>query len=193
MAEFKEAFRLTMAHEGGYSKNAVDVGGESYKGISRRYNPGWEGWAVIDAAKRARGFPRSLEAKRSLQAQVERYYKQHYWDKFWGDVIPRQDVANELFDTGVNLGVQRAVEFLQQALNVLNRNGRLYADLVVDGVFGGKSIAALRAYLKKDKSELLLKIMNVLQGVHYVEFMSKSPLQERFARGWFQRVEIRSA
>ena len=52
------------------------------------------------------------------------------------------------------------------------------------------ALAALRAYLKKDKPDLLLKIMNVLQGMHYIEFMTKSPVQEKFARGWFKRVEL---
>ncbi|HJW82561.1 MAG TPA: putative peptidoglycan-binding domain-containing protein, partial [Acidiferrobacterales bacterium] len=63
-------------------------------------------------------------------------------------------------------------------------------DLVTDGVFGPKSLAALRAYLKKDKPDYLLKILNVLQGMHYIEFMTRSPLQEKFARGWLNRVTI---
>ena len=52
MADFKEAFELTLAHEGGYVKDPDDRGGETYKGIARRYNPGWSGWARIDKAKK---------------------------------------------------------------------------------------------------------------------------------------------
>lgn len=190
MAKFKDAFTRTMGHEGGYVKDADDLGGETYRGISRKFNPGWVGWTRVDRAKRRRGFPGNLAPDAALQAGVEAFYKQHYWDKFQGDAIANQAIANEMFDTGVNMGVVRAVEFLQRGLNVLNRNEKLYRDLVPDGAFGPKTLAALRAYLKKDKADLLLKIMNVLQGMHYIEFMNKSPVQEKFARGWFKRVEL---
>jgi len=190
MANFKEAFELTLGHEGGYVKDPEDRGGETYKGVARRYNPGWPGWVRIDKAKKQRGFPKALQADQALQTEVAAFYRSHYWDKFQGDSIPVQAIANELFDTAVNLGVARVIEFFQRALNVLNRNGVLYADLVTDGVFGPKSLAALRAYLKKDKPDYLLKILNVLQGMHYIDFMTRSPLQEKFARGWLNRVTI---
>ena len=190
MADFKEAFELTLAHEGGYVKDPDDRGGETYKGIARRYNPGWSGWVRIDKAKKQRGFPQNLKVDPALQTEAAAFYRSHYWDKFQGDNIPVQAIANELFDTAVNLGVARAIEFFQRALNVLNRAGALYDNLVTDGVFGPKSLAALRAYLKKDKPDYLLKILNVLQGMHYIEFMTRSPLQEKFARGWLNRVTI---
>ena len=190
MANFGKAYQTTMDHEGGYAKDADDLGGETYRGIARKFNPGWAGWAKIDKAKRNRGFPSSLDRDTTLQADVAAFYKQHYWDKFQGDAIPNQAIAHELFDTGVNLGIARAVEFLQRALNVLNRNEKLYAALVPDGLFGPKSLAAIRAYLKTDSPEMLLKILNVLQGMHYIDFMTKSPVQEKYARGWFKRVEI---
>ena len=125
MANFGKAYQATMGHEGGYSKDADDLGGETYRGIARKFNPGWTGWAKIDAAKRTRGFPTSLDRDTALQNDVSAFYKQHYWDKFQGDAIPNQAIADELFDTGVNLGIPRAVEFLQRALNTLNRNEKL--------------------------------------------------------------------
>lgn len=190
MAQFEKAFQRTMRHEGGYANDADDLGGETYRGISRKFNPSWLGWRKIDRAKRKRGFPGSLSRDTALQADVEAFYKQHYWDKFQGDAVGNQGVANEMFDTGVNMGVTRAITFLQRGLNVLNRNGKIYKDLVADGLFGPKTLVALRAYLKNDKPELLLKILNVLQGMHYIEFMSKSPVQEKYARGWFNRVDL---
>jgi lysozyme family protein len=190
MADFQPAFQRTLGHEGGYVRDPKDRGGETYKGIARRFNPGWAGWARIDQAKRARNFPRNLDSDATLQAAVAALYKQHYWDKFQGDAIPDQAIAEELFDTAVNLGVGRAVEFLQRALNALNREATLYEDLVADGLFGRKSLTALRAYLKTDKPETLLKILNVLQGMHYINYMTQSPEQEKFARGWFKRVTL---
>lgn len=190
MADFERALQRTLAHEGGYVKDAHDPGGETYRGIARRFYPRWPGWARIDRAKRARGFPASLERDATLQAQVAAFYREHFWDRFQGDAIPEQAVAEEVFDTAVNLGVERAVEFLQRGLNLLNRRGRLYPDLAVDGAFGPKTLAALRAYLKKDDPEPLLTILNVLQGMHYIARIEQSPRLEKYARGWLKRVSL---
>jgi len=190
MASFDKTLPDVLAHEGGYVDDPDDRGGETYKGVARCYNADWAGWKTIDRARKRRGFPKNLERDAALQRQVRDFYKQHYWDKFQGDAIPEQALADELFDTAVNLGVARAVTFLQRALNVLNRNATLYADLVEDGAFGQRSLAAVAAYLKQDKVADLLKVLNILQGMHYIEFMTKSPVQEKYARGWLKRVKI---
>lgn len=190
MADFDKALPDVLAHEGGYVNDPDDLGGETYKGVARRFNGSWPGWQRIDRARRQRGFPGSLGRDRILQQLVRAFYKQHYWDKFQGDAIPEQAVADELFDTAVNLGVARAVGFLQRALNVLNRNGALYPDLVEDGVFGPRSLAAINTLLARDTPAYLLKVLNILQGMHYVEFMTRSPVQEKYARGWLKRVKI---
>lgn len=190
MAQFEQALRRTLAHEGGYVKDPDDPGGETYKGIARRYHPRWAGWTRIDRARRARNFPRSLEKDATLQTMVAAFYREHYWDRLQGDAVAVQAIANDLFDTAVHLGVTRAVEFLQRALNVLNRNEKLYKDLVVDGIIGPRTLDALRAYLEKDSPALLRKLVNVLRGMHYIERMEKSPSPEKYARGWFKRVSI---
>jgi len=189
MAEFKEAYAITSAHEGGYVNDPVDRGGETYRGIARVHHPEWSGWKRVDAARRKAGFPRSLNTDRTLQNNVKAFYKQAYWDRFRGDEISDQAVANELYDTGVNMGVRRAVRFLQSSLNLLNRNQRDYEDLIVDGLFGRKSLDALAKLLRKDRgSDALVKMMNIQQGARYVEIMASDSSQERFARGWIKRA-----
>ena len=189
---FDKAYELTRKHEGGYVNDPADMGGETYKGVSRRYHPSWPGWDLIDAWKDTSNFPQNLNEIPELQVDVEMFYRATFWDLFWGDDVSEldPDIAYEMFDTAVNLGVSRAVAFLQLSLNVFNRNELLYPDLVVDGVFGRKTFEALQAYLKKDYLGHLITAMNVLQGHHYIEFMTQSPIQERFARGWFDRVKI---
>lgn len=198
MGSFEEAFNKTMGHEGGYSNDPDDAGGETYRGISRRYHPSWEGWKIIDEAKRRPNWRMaildSLQEGEELDAMTRAFYKQHYWDVNRLDWVP-QTVAEEMFDTGVNLGVGRAAEFLQRALNYLNRNGRLFCDLVDDGNIGPITLSALSTLVAAAHSDVsvLLKIMNVLQGAHYLEYMTKSPTQEKYARGWFARVEFSRA
>jgi lysozyme family protein len=55
MAHFKTAYALTMGHEGIYSNNPKDRGGETYKGIARKFHPSWEGWKAIDRMKNKPG------------------------------------------------------------------------------------------------------------------------------------------
>ncbi|NMC42891.1 MAG: hypothetical protein GYA46_03150, partial [candidate division Zixibacteria bacterium] len=162
MADFARAFRKTIRFEGGYVNDPDDPGGETYRGIARRHHPGWEGWTVIDAAKNSPDFPGCLDHRKALQEAVRLFYRQQYWDRIRGNSIASQEVADEVFEAGVNLGVTRAVTFLQTALNVLNRGQTLYTDVVEDGVCGPDTLAALEAYLQTEPPELVITVANIL-------------------------------
>ena len=190
MADFKISFQKTMANEGGYTKDPNDAGGETYAGISRVYNPNWNGWKIIDSLKTKPNFPKSLDSDTTLHEEICNFYQQQYWDVNRLTEVKSQKIADEMFDTGVNLGVKRASKFLQEALNYLNRNGQSYPDLVVDGVIGKASLDALDYIIQHSDEEILLKIMNVLQGMHYLNYMKQSPTQEKYTRGWFSRVSL---
>lgn len=189
MSYFLDAYTTTLHHEGGYVNDPDDRGGETYKGISRIYNPTWNGWSVIDQLKNKSDFPQCLECDNILQDSVKKFYKIKYFDDYRGDEMP-QGLAMEMFDTSVNMGVGRAITFLQTTLNVLNRNQQLYPDMVEDGSYGPTTHKCLNSYLQTDTVDLLCKVMNVLQGNHYINYMKKSPVQEKYARGWFERVDI---
>ena len=113
MADFNKAFDKTSMHEGGYVYDPDDAGGETYRGISRKYNPQWIGWETID--KTRPNIPNN-----ELDPLVRQFYKVGYWDINKLDNFP-QSVANEMFDTGVNMGTGRAAKFLQKSLNYLNK------------------------------------------------------------------------
>lgn len=190
MANFIEAYNITMKNEGGYVNDTADVGGETYKGISRKYNPFWYGWVIVDEYKSKPGFPNTAYNDADLGSKVKEFYKASYWDVNLLDKFPSQSIANEMFDTGVNMGVGRAGKFLQKALNLLNKNGTVYPDIAEDGSVGTNTLKALNSYLAyKDKS-FIYKIMNILQGMHYIEYMTQSSTQEKFAFGWLERVEF---
>jgi len=179
-----------MKNEGKYSNDATDVGGETYCGISRRYHPSWDGWKIIDNYKNKPGFPNTAYKDDELASLVELFYKATFWDINLLDYFSSQKIANEMFDSSVNMGIGRVVKFLQRALNVLNKNGSLYPDLVEDGKVGSNTLKALNSYLEHKDESFLYKVMNILQGMHYIEYMTKSPTQEKFAFGWLERVEF---
>lgn len=190
MANFDEAYNITLGHEGGYANDPADVGGETYKGVARRYHKTWEGWVFVDMKKSDPNFPGCLKDIPLLDTAVKKFYKAYYWDINLLDYIKSQRIANEMFDTGVNMGTSRAGKFLQLALNLLNKNGKLWKDIVVDGKVGKNTLRALKSCMAYRGDAFLYKVINILQGNHYLEYMQKSPIQEKFAYGWLNRVDF---
>ena len=191
MANFTESYKITRQREGGYTNDPDDTGGETYKGISRKNFPGWAGWQQVDALKATNANKASindiLEKNNVLQELVLNFYKKEFWDILNLDHVQHQDIANEVFDTGVNMGTYMAAVFLQKALNVLNRNEADYADIPVTGKIGPLTTEAIN--LQK-RPEEVLTILNCLQGARYVEICLINPKQEKFMRSWLSRVTL---
>lgn len=190
MANFLAAYQRTMINEGGYCNVKGDKGGETYKGIARLINPQWQGWSIIDQLKTSATFPKNCKDNTLLESQVQNFYQINYWNKIDGNSIPNQDLAEVLFDIAVNMGVSTPGKFLQTALNYLNRSGSLYPDIVVDGQIGPGTLNSLNSYLKTDSISLLIKTIGILQGCRYLEIMKSNPSQEKFARGWINRIRL---
>ncbi|MBY5961905.1 glycoside hydrolase family 108 protein [Marinobacter nauticus] len=117
-------------------------------------------------------------------------YKDQYWTapNFDRVAMLSQKVAEELLDTGVNMGIAWAGKFLQRSLNALNSQGTHYSDLVVDGVIGNGTLGALKDYLDRRQHEgerVLLKALNCLQGARYIEIAEGRERNESFVFGWF--------
>jgi lysozyme family protein len=204
LPDFYRDSEYTFVAEGVYDNDPNDPGGETIYGISRFYHPGLEIWRYIDALKSQSGvtspsaFARIIKSERHVRNLALQFYRDVYWQPLRLDEVMDGAIAQELFEQSVNLGRQRAGEHLQAALNALNREQRLYANLVVDGNIGKNTLRALRKYLdvdggrygERDAVNLLCKILNVKQGAYYLERMDKSEFKEAYARGWFGRVEI---
>ena len=104
MANFGDAFKKLSIKEGGYVNDKDDAGGETYRGISRKYNPTWQGWNMIDQYKKhytvgSKEFKSKLDNDIQLQKLVWSKYKIGYWDVFELDDFNSQRVAEQLFYT----------------------------------------------------------------------------------------------
>jgi lysozyme family protein len=179
-----------MGHEGHYANDPDDRGGETWKGVARNFHPSWGGWQIIDSARNTPGFPHILKNDKILEQEVQDFYELHFWREIMGHDITEQIIANELFDTAVNMGPETASRFLQRLVNALNNNQRFYKDIVVDGAIGQKTLSALTHCLEHNSVDLIYKILNVLQGNRYIEIMEGRQSQEKWARIWFTRVKI---
>ena len=181
MSTKNKAIRDIISKEGGYVNDPKDSGGETNYGITlnvaRSY--GYEG--------DMKNIPRSV---------AEDIYSILYWDSVRADDLDKfsPELAEEVTDTAVNMGVGRASKFLQRSLNVLNNVGSFYPDLIVDGQIGPSTIRSLGEYTGfrgEHGITVLLKCLNSLQGAYYIELAERREKDERFLYGWISnRVEL---
>lgn len=184
MADFKTALKDTLGIEGGVSNNPKDRGGFTYKGISRKNWPRWAGWVLVDELMNSGSLihPQVVD---KLDRMVDDFYLVNFWDRISLSSITNQKIANELFDTSVNVGTKTAATFLQRALNLLNQEGKLYEDITIDGIIGIKTLQLTNLHPYPDA---LLKLLNGLQLSYYVVICEKDATQETFLRGWLKRT-----
>jgi lysozyme family protein len=160
--------------EGDYVDHPADRGGPTR-------------WGITEAVARRQGYMDDI--RRLPKSDAAAIYKRLYWlaslfDKI-AEMAPK--LAEELFDTGVNMGTGTAIGFLQRALNALNRSGSDYGDIIVDRRVGPATLLALAAFLRKRGKageDVLLKAVEALQGAHYVRLAETRPSQEAFLYGW---------
>jgi lysozyme family protein len=130
MANFKISIPKVLKYEGGYVNDPNDNGGETYKGISRKFWPKWEGWVIIDKYKKSKvNFPKILDSDTKLQDLILTFYKTNFWDKIGGDKINSQSIADLMFDGAVNEGISPVIK--RSEANVgLNGTGKVSDELI---------------------------------------------------------------
>lgn len=97
MNGFDEAVDFVLRHEGGYSNNPKDPGGETNFGISARAYPG-------------------LYLSGLTRDQAKEIYRRDFWDKLPAGLPDRLSAV--VFDCAVNCGLSRATRLLQKAMGV---------------------------------------------------------------------------
>lgn len=165
-----------LAVEKGYVNDPDDNGGETNYGITVK-------------VARANGYDGPMLY---LPIQLARdIYKARYIDRpGFGKVAEISErIAQELIDTGVNMGPSRAAEMLQRWLNGFNDRESRYEDLFVDGDIGDITLDTLKTYLAQrgDEGEkVLFMALNCTQGGRYLDLAEATPRQERFLYGWMR-------
>lgn len=170
---------VLIGREGKYSNHPSDTGGETM-------------WGITIAVARANGYKGAMRDLPRNTAKA--IYKSEYYEKPGFAVVAQysEQIAEELFDTGVNMGQSVAATFLQRLLNALNRQGKDFADIAVDGQLGNQSFNALKAYFRvRPAAELiLLRGLNCLQGARYVSLAEGRGKNEDFLNGWLEHRVI---
>ena len=163
MADFEPSYEATILAEGGYqlTDTAGDNGGQTYAGISRKKNPNWEGWRWIDANQTP---PTHM---------VRSYYKKEYWDAIKGDAIISQEIAENIYDFGVNAGQ-----------GVARKLAQIVVGTTPDGVFGEKTLMALNS-IDADRFKPIYALAKIAR---YRDIVKRDRTQIKWLMGWINRT-----
>ena len=194
MADFKIAEKITAGNEGGYANDPNDRGKRTLNGISQVFWPNWEGWPRLMAiiklvGEDAKKINAEVNKDAELLRMISAFYKKEFWDVNSLDHVKSQSIANEMYDTGVNMGKAVAAKFLQEALNLCNKNGFSYPEVGVDGKISPTG-ETLRTLNTKANEIAVLNTFNMLQGERYLKIMRADSSQEKFWQSWLHRVIV---
>lgn len=159
---FEKIFNYLLYVEGGYTDDMYDKGGKTKYGI-------------IEVEARKYGY-RGLMKDLPLELAKEIYFKKYY-TKYNLDKIDNNEIALSICDWTVNSGVW-GLKKAQQTLNELGYN------LVVDGIFGNKTLQALNTV---DVIKFL-ELYHNKQRLFYNNIVKNNPTQKKFLQGWLNRV-----
>lgn len=180
---FEDAFKIVLGFEGGYVNDPADRGGETNYGIT--YN-------TLNSAKTKGWIPFNATIHNIQLEHAKIIYKKGYWDVVQADSLPHPlDLI--MFDSAVNHGPGAAVKLLQKSLNALLR----YTELKVDGIIGPLTLRAINDYVglgstpgtPPNSNIRYLCIDVLLNRVElYSSIVNNNRSQEKFLRGWLNRV-----
>lgn len=111
-----QAIEVILKHEGGYSNNPNDPGGETKYGISKRSYP-------------------ELNIRKLTRDHAKKIYKQDFWQPLKLYMIDNANVCLEIFDFAVNAGVSGSVKMAQKL-----------AGTKEDGILGGITARAINEF-----------------------------------------------
>ncbi len=166
--------------EAGFVDNPDDRGGPTKGGITEVEARAW-GYE---------GDMRELDIPTIFQIYVDRFWNRLGLDKMF-DLHPlMRYVADMVFDFGINSGRSAAGKWLQNYLNICNKKGTLYKDLVVDGVVGAATYTTLNTYVqlnRRDHIQNMLFAIITWQGAHWQKCAINREKNETFVMGWLNR------
>lgn len=187
---------FTMSAEGAYSYREADTGLQTYKGISRKWNPKWIGWAIVDKALEK--YPElkipykkppasihklnfELNVNEELEYLIYDFYYENYYTKCGAWTIGGK-LAVVLFDMATLQGVRRASKSLQKCLNI-----HFKTRLVVDSQVGSGTLKVLNEVISNKGLDIVVDKLIYEMKDNLIE-ASKLEGNEANYDGWMNRI-----
>jgi len=160
-SNFDFCFDQIIKSEGGYVWDKDDAGGETNLGVTK------QAWSEFLKRPIQDG-----EMKKLTVSDVKPFYKQMYWDSIKCDDLP-SGLDYVVFDFGINAGIKKSAKFLQRAVGAAE-----------DGAIGPLTLALVKTI----EVPLLINIFTELKENFYNSIVQKNPVQDKFLKGWMNRV-----
>lgn len=167
MSEFIPALSYTLNWEDPKRDYAVvpDVGGFAIAGVNSNSWP--EAYREITETSQSQRY-----------AKISYFYYENFWVPLKIKGLDSQDLANRVFDEGVNASSLISSKLLQRAISSLGKN------LEVDGVIGP---ATLEAANSLDQEKLLVAFKEI--RLHYYEdIVANHPQFSNYLGEWRKRA-----
>jgi lysozyme family protein len=168
MAEFNQAFKVILKHEGGFQKLPNDKG---------NWTGGRIGVGELKGTKygiSAAQFP-ELDIQNLTVEQASEIYKSEYW---FYDGIESQPIADKLADLGVLFGVSVAVSVMQLTLQSIDPTQP------ITGKFGPITLG----HINQAGETSLLTSYKANMLTHAFNVVAKNPAERAFIGNWGNRI-----
>lgn len=166
MADVKKLAPIIFGWEGGLANDPVDRGGLTNMGVTL------DTWRAVGYDKTGDGVIDGADLKLLDKKDVINVLKKHYWDRWKGDHIRSQSLANILVDWVWASGAW-GIKIPQRVLGV-----------PADGVVGPMTLSTLN---EANARNLFFRIKE--ERIRFVEdICRKDPTQVRFRKGWLNRI-----
>lgn len=166
MANPKLLFEFIRKWEGGWSDHPADKGGKTNMGITLST------WKSCGYDKDNNGDIDADDLKLITPDDVFNVFKKHYWDRWMGDQIHSQSLANILVDWVWASG-SHGIKIPQRLLQVQ-----------CDGIVGKVTLVTLNSVNAQEFFNVLKEAR--LQFID--DLCRKNPSQEVFRKGWVNRI-----
>lgn len=164
--DLDEALEYLLDEEGGWSNHPSDRGGATMYGITQTTYNAW---------RRKKKRPQQSVRKVSKE-EAKELYNEEYWQAAGCHKLP-WPISYMTFDSAVNSGVKRAVQWTQQGLGC-----------TPDGVVGTKTVAEAQAVVQEGKTRSVLNIVDA-RTVFLARLVQQKPSQAAFLLGWWRRTQ----
>ena len=157
-ANFEEALRRLLMHEGGYTNHPSDPGGPTNFGIT-----------IADYRKYVKADATAADVRSMQLSEAKAIYRARYWDAQRCDELPA-GIDYAVFDYGVNSGIGRSGKVLRRLLGLPDATHLVTGEVV-------------RAAGQRDPAELVVAICD-----ERLAFLKRLKTWPVFGAGWGRRV-----